>query len=226
MKAFSAINVKTDSNISQPDLLELIKFLEDYVEVFTDPFLTKIHAAVIASSFISKDRVDIVEKRKDAISKNEIANPMIYVQKYWEILLTLHHAIEEDKDPDKNQKRVSLKEFYFKFGYLTEKQINMIKYITPKDTRSKLRKRIDECRFEPPSVSYILEGILAKIHKNISLNFKELEKYQDLVCRLLKEYTSSIKTEQTIEKQKEEAQTVPQAFLSLSEMRKALQYVT
>ena len=235
MKLFDPKKVTVQKGINLQEASYQIEYLCSFVETFNDPLLVKIHAAILKSNFLSTNQIERIAKREDAISIEEINSPIKYLLKYWEILLLLNFAETLNKGETNHEnleKILSLRDFYIKFGYLTKKQINLIKFITPKNFKYSLDdhlsinfKRISSDKAYKQKLDYILNKFQPEILLKLSID-ESMKFSQDIKCRLLVLLLSSHKTKKKIEKIKEEAQSIPQAFLSLKEMRNALQYVT
>ena len=234
-------NVRGDKFLSNSRKEEILNFLIAYLDVFRDPLLEKIYASVLKTRFISTQQIEIIEKRKAAISSTEIISPAKYVQKYFADLMTIEIGMKKFPNLSHEQldKLLSLLEFYTNYGYLTQKQIRMSNTILSFKTESHKNSIVTTCLGNAKEAlnslnkagchpQFYLKSILSKLQRTVvnSIIIKPEKEYlKEPLTYVLCDLMDEMKVKITIEKNIEEAASIPKGFLSLEEMRNALMFV-
>ena len=192
-----------DKTINPTEGMRLIEFAERYVNSFKDDMAEGTLNKVISSRFLGKGQYEILNKRKDQFSDNEIKYPEIhYVSKYRKVITRLL-SITENPNLSKGTDFSTLKDlldFFTKQGYLTKKQIGLIHFI------SKNHPALDTSF--SPTLQAKLDNLL---HHHIKKDFMKVKTITELA-----EILTDIK-----EKSKE-AQPKKKMFFSLSQIRSEL----
>jgi len=227
-----ASEVTSQKGISLKEKNRAIDFILQFVETFTDPLMIKVHTGILKSNYLSLPQLEIITKRMNAFSIEELLDPATYIEKYWKLILKLDLASQRKFTTslayEDREKASSLKEFYFNYGYLTERQINLSKAIMPKHILIKIIKHLNkliESNHRPHAYELFLKDILINLQPGIEINYEDIENRDSIFNKILVSFLIPQKAEVKRQKDIEEAHPIPQTFLSLEEMRKALAYV-
>lgn len=193
-----------DKRIATQEAMSLLDFTEKYLEKFNDRMAEIAYNKITASRFIGRGPFEILKKRRNAFSDDEVEDPeFFYIQKYQNVISRLvgitEHSYPQSKTALEDfHKLEDLLNFFNNQGYLTKRQINLVNYL--------LRKYpIDEV---PLNLSGKIKGIL---HHHIKKEFMKAESTTELAEILISE---EIKSKKVPPKKK--------MFFSLSQIRNEL----
>ena len=193
-----------DRSINPEKGMKLINFAERYVNSFKDDMAERTLNSIISTNFISKSQFEILSKRKDNFSDDEVEDPeFFYIQKYKKVISRLVAAIESNNFTNPNKidlpKLNDLLDFFKNQGYLTKKQMGLISFL------------LKDCPTIQTTTSQFKTKISQILHHHIKKDFMKVETITELA-----EILTDIK-----EKSKE-VQPKKKMFFSLSQIRSEL----
>ena len=181
--------------------------------------LSSIATKVINSRFISVAYLKVIEKRFINIPMAELDDPLKLIQKHWEIRTTLSFLMEK-VEGESFSKTESLLEFYTKYGYLTKKQINLSKWIGGKLLKEEISIWLNNPTNES-MLTAMFKETLSMLNPDVELNV-DTEPTANPFLKSFYDMFELLTIIKEVEEEQEEPQEIPQAFLSLVDMRKAL----
>jgi len=197
-----------DKTINPTEGMKLIEFTERYVNSFKDDMAERTIDKVISSRFLGKAQYEILMKRRENFSDEDIEYPKLsYVNRYRKVISKLL-AITEVRGLKTNfpisaedlPKLKDMLDFFTNQGYLTKKQIGLIHFLTSKCSTLSISL--------PVSLNSQLENLL---HHHIKKDFMKVETITEL---------AEILTD--IKEKTEKAQPKKKMFFSLSQIRSEL----
>ena len=197
-----------DKTINPTEGMKLIEFTERYVNSFKDDMAERTIDKVISSRFLGKAQYEILMKRRENFSDEDIEYPKLsYVNRYRKVISKLL-AITEVRGLKTNfpisaedlPKLKDMLDFFTNQGYLTKKQIRLINFI--------LRSSSTTDQSLPTNLQARLDNIL---HHHIKKDFMKVETITEL---------AEILTD--IKEKTEKAQPKKKMFFSLSQIRSEL----
>ena len=198
-----------DQSIKKEEGDKLIEFTERYVNSFKDDMAERTLNKIISTSFISKSQFEILSKRRENFSDEDIDDPeKHYVNKYRKVITRLLAVTEYARSNSVFQgmssidlpKLKDMLDFFTNQGYLTKKQIGLIHFLTSKC--SLLSGTL------PVRLYSQLENLL---HHHIKKDFMKAKTITDL---------AEILTD--IKEKSEKAHPKKKIFFSLSQIRSEL----
>lgn len=120
-----------DKRINKEEGRKLLDFADKYITVFQDNMVERALNNVISSSFLGKGQYEILMKRRDNFSDDEVDDPeFFYIQKYKPVVSKLLAVTQTTGIGDPKLK--DMLDFFTRQGYLTKKQIGLIHFLTKK----------------------------------------------------------------------------------------------
>ncbi len=196
-------------SISQSEVVAILKWAEEYVERFDDPYVDNVFTQTLKKRYLSDSHLERIEKRMDNIPLhkedyigkflNPVKNLMIINDPGFSRMTNKEWTLE-DADVCKN-----MLETFKKWNYLTDKQIKFIVYLFNKKFSGSNRKKV-RVEFGKDS-SHDLNFVLTKNFK------KSFEKTKG-------GFTAEKFVEHEAEEKKKEI--ISKGFMTLDEIRKKL----
>lgn len=230
-------------NLGKEEVREALVYLDEFVGTFSDPVMVGAHEKIIRSTFISGNQIKLISKRKFAISTKEMMNPEAYIIKYWRALLP---SITAAKCPNAGiklslvirEKINTIIDFFEAFGFLNDDHIDYLKTITLVHADQILNKskmfirELTVLTTDRQKEMYIfkkfLKEILQKLQPNIVKEidfYKTEEQSENIFYQFLINLLKNRETQLRYSQEEVKSQPIPQTFLTLTEMRKALIYI-
>jgi len=183
---------------------QVLDFADKYVTSFQDNMVETTLNKVISNGFFGKGQFEILMKRREQFSDDEIKDPeFFYIQKYKKVISRLVATIESNNftNPNKTDlpKLNDLLDFFKRQGYLTKKQMSLISFL------------LKDCPTIQTTTSQFKTKISQILHHHIKKDFMKAKTITELA-----EVLTDIK-----EKSKE-AQPKKKMFFSLSQIRSEL----
>jgi len=195
--------IQYDKSINKEKGRKVLDFADKYITSFQDDVVERTLNSVISNGFLGKGQYEILMKRKENFSDDEVEDPeFFYIQKYKPIISKLL-AITEGKLSISHEDFPKLKDmldFFTRQGYLTKKQIGLIHFLT--------KKYSSIVTSLPISLNPKLENLL---HHHIKKDFMKVETVTEL---------AEILTD--IKEKSEKVQPKKKLFFSLSQIRNEL----
>jgi len=239
----SARTVNFPKEVRKEDVKVALSYLNGFIKTFSDPAMIETHKKIAKSFFVSKSQINLIGRRQASISTKEIDNPQTYIIKYWRVLIPLVVATKCPTSkivlfPSTFTDLDDAIAFFDTFGFLNDDHIKRIKQtlLSQGNSDSVLRKSrafiknlttTTNQQKEMQIFEDFLKHLLRKLRSDRvkELDFYKTEKeteniFYNLLINLLKKRETQLSYSQ-----EESSQPVPQAFLTLNKMRKALRYV-
>jgi len=243
MKKLNPLKISSEVD-SRARVEFVLEYLDEFTASFSIPFMDNLYSKISRTKLITLNQIREIEKRAEHIPIKEIETPEIYICKYWTLLFQISFSLKR-KLYSRNQEKELLEnlfDFFVERGYLTQKQINLIKFTLPKEITKMASGYIAAT---DPSIimrdfSTTLHVVCRKINSFISINYAENEFNKHPITKILlallpimssykKRKGSSPMEEKKNEEsliikspEKEKKPLIPKEFLSLREMRRTL----
>lgn len=243
------IRFKKIKSFSENRKNSTINYLLRFVEIFEDKRMESIHSSIIKTQFISEASILLIEKRLNSIPPSEIAHPLTYIEKYFDLIMELQASMVFSNE--KIDEKRSLLDFYQINRYLTPKQKNFTHILFERAIPPNIKAKIKESSSIEDSIFFSLKNeieewkiveALSIILKSLTQEGKEtaLAEIRALMAKTLlinsdklkffeSKIASSLVKKEIKESQQREQQepkkSPPKAFLSLNEMRTALGFI-
>ena len=132
--SFKIPKMQYDKRISIKEAIPLLDFIEKYTKAFQDDMAERTYDKATSSRFLGKGPFEILSKRRENFSDDEVEDPeFFYVKKYKRLISGLISAIDNNNftNPYKLDlsKISNLLDFFENQGYLTKKQIKLISFL-------------------------------------------------------------------------------------------------
>jgi len=127
-----------DKRINRIEGKKLLEFTENYLKSFNDNTVERIYNNATSARFLGRGPFEILTKRRIQFSDDEIEDPEVfYIRKYRNVISRLVGITKHPKPMSKTNdedfpKLKNLLDFFEHQGYLTEKQIKLIKFLLRK----------------------------------------------------------------------------------------------
>jgi len=227
------LNKLKSQNVNQERLRKGAIYLNEYCKIFSDTLLNDIKEKAERTNWISERQLELVEKRIAAISLKEISNPTGHAMKYWRAFMPVVFMIHSNNDEIVGtlsyEKSRSIYDFSRKFGYVTPSQFGLLFNSVSSDT---IKEAKQHAKDNPDAKEYkeYFEYIKDKFKPEAFREMEEimLDKYdknENIYINLFLDYITQGTIMETATVLQETPNPIPQVFLSLKEMRKALAYV-